>query len=122
MTVVVNHDYPQLHALQVLREDGTPIEGAHITVYNANGYYGQSLAGWLTQQNIFFEKPLDSAMILLGDPEAFTIVMQTSWAGEIYTDVNGEWITDLHLPEAQTWVLLIEFPPDYESRIVEVTT
>jgi protocatechuate 3,4-dioxygenase beta subunit len=122
MTVLVNHDYPQPHALQVLQKDGTPIEGAHISVYNANGYYGQYLSGWLTQQNVLFEKPWDSAMVLSGDPEAFTVVMQTSWVGDIYTDENGEWTSDLLLPEAQTWILYIDFSPDYEARIVEVTT
>lgn len=122
MTVVVNHNYPQTHALQVLQEDGTPIEGACITVYNANRYYGQDMSGWLTQQNVLFEEPWDSAMILFGEPEAFTVVLNTSWVGEVYTDENGEWITDLHLPEAQTWLLYIEYAPDFAPRIVEVTT
>lgn len=122
MTVVVNHDYPQLHALQVLQEDGTPIEGACIKVYNANLYYGQNISNWVTQQPVIFESSWESSMLLFGDPEAFNVLMNTSWVGEVYTDENGEWITDLHLPEAQTWLLYIEYDPDFEPRIVEVTT
>jgi hypothetical protein len=122
MSVLVNHDYPQVHALQVLQLDGTPIEGARITVYNANRYYGQDMSGWLTQQNVLFEEPWDSAMILFGDPEAFTVVLQTSWAGETYTDENGEWINDIPLDEAQTWLVRIEHHPEFTPRILEVTT
>lgn len=122
MTVVVNHDYPQLHALRVLKEDGTPVEGAHITAYNANRYYGQDMSGWLTQQNVLFEEPWDSVMVLFGDPEMFNVVLQTSWVGDVYTDANGEWLSDLLLPEAQTWLIRIEKSPDFAPRIVEVTT
>jgi hypothetical protein len=122
MTVVVNHNYPQAHALQVLQADGTPIEGAHIIIYNANTYHGPSMSGWVTQQNVLFEKPFDSTMILCGDPEAFTVVIQTGWVGDVYTDENGEWTSDILLPEAQTWLLYIDFSPNYTPRIVEVTT
>jgi protocatechuate 3,4-dioxygenase beta subunit len=122
MTVVVNHDYPQLHALQVLQEDGTPIEGARIRIYDANRYYVQDLANWVTQQPVLFESTWDSSMVLFGEPEAFNVLLQTSWMGDIYTDANGEWTSDMLLPEAHTWLLYIEYDPDFESRIVEVTT
>lgn len=122
MTVVVNHDYPQLHALQVLQEDGTPIEGARIRIYDANLYYGQDLSNWITQQPVLFESTWDSSMVLFGEPEAFNVLLQTSWMGDVYTDANGEWISDILLPEAHTWLLYIEYDPDFESRIVEVTT
>jgi hypothetical protein len=42
--------------------------------------------------------------------------------GDIYTDANGEWTSDMLLPEAHTWLLYIEYDPDFEARIVEVTT
>lgn len=122
MSVLVNHDYPQVHALQVLELDGTPIEGARITVYNANRYYAQDMSGWITQQGVLFEEPWDSTFILFGDPEAFNVVLQTSWVGEVYTDVNGEWLTDLLLDEAQTWLIRIEHHPEFAPRTLEVTT
>ena len=122
MTVVVNHNYPQTAALRVLRQDGTPIEGALISVYNANRYYGQNLSQWITQQNIVFSGAWVSDVVFFGDPDDSPTVFQTSWAGGIYTDVNGEWLSDLLLPEAQTWLLKIEKLPEYTPRFVEVTT
>jgi hypothetical protein len=68
------------------------------------------------------DEPIEDVEIRIFTQVQYSINDRSTWTAETRTDLNGEWVDSVYLPDGQTWVVHFQKLSEFGPMTVEITT